>query len=425
MVDSVQVFDPSYRVTDANGAPVNGAKIKFFEVGPGATKTVYSDKNLSVGLGVIVYTRADGYPVVSQGSNTTTLIFLGNTPYYIVITDANDVPIFPAKDNVRGAVDTSTFLVVGSTSTLSIPQISTAIDLTLAATHKGKLIAASAGCTLTLTAAATLLDGWSCKIRNDSAAARVVLSSSDTIHSAMGSVSAFAIGPGAAIEVTCNGASFEIVNMTPAYFVGADVLAIVSRVASAPGSPTAGARYIATGVFTAGVVTTAAGDIIEANGVGNWFKITPPTDVGWLAFVQDENAYYAFQDSAWVQLIDLAATQADMEAASSLLRVVTPGVVKYHPGVAKAWAEFDSNGTIQASYNVSSITDNGTGSWTPNFTVPFSSSSYSTVITCLQNAVRILINGAQNTGAINVQAFNSTFASVDCTNLYFACFGDQ
>jgi hypothetical protein len=38
MTDSVLVFDPGYRVTDANGNPVHNAKIKFREIGPGAAK---------------------------------------------------------------------------------------------------------------------------------------------------------------------------------------------------------------------------------------------------------------------------------------------------------------------------------------------------------------------------------------------------
>lgn len=39
-------------------------------------------------------------------------------------------------------------------------------------------------------------------------------------------------------------------------------------------------------------------------------------------------------------------------------------------GLAKAWVNFNGTGTvaIRANYNVSSITDNGTGSYTVNFT---------------------------------------------------------
>ena len=50
-------------------------------------------------------------------------------------------------------------------------------------------------------------------------------------------------------------------------------------------------------------------------------------------------------------------------------------------GSAKAWVNFDGTGTvaIRASYNVSSITDNGTGDYTINFTNALPDANYSAV----------------------------------------------
>lgn len=47
-------------------------------------------------------------------------------------------------------------------------------------------------------------------------------------------------------------------------------------------------------------------------------------------------------------------------------------------GSAKAWVNFNAIGTvaIRASYNVSSITDNGTGNFTVNFTNAFADTNY-------------------------------------------------
>lgn len=47
-------------------------------------------------------------------------------------------------------------------------------------------------------------------------------------------------------------------------------------------------------------------------------------------------------------------------------------------GTAKAWVNFNGTGTvaIRASFNVSSITDNGVGSYTINFTNPMSDANY-------------------------------------------------
>jgi len=51
---------------------------------------------------------------------------------------------------------------------------------------------------------------------------------------------------------------------------------------------------------------------------------------------------------------------------------------------AKAWVNFNGTGTvaIRASYNVSSITDNGTGDYTINFTNAFTDADYSSVGSC-------------------------------------------
>jgi hypothetical protein len=52
-------------------------------------------------------------------------------------------------------------------------------------------------------------------------------------------------------------------------------------------------------------------------------------------------------------------------------------------GAAKAWVNFDGTGTvaIRASYNVSSITDNGTGDYTVNFTNALPDANYSALVT--------------------------------------------
>ena len=52
-------------------------------------------------------------------------------------------------------------------------------------------------------------------------------------------------------------------------------------------------------------------------------------------------------------------------------------------GSARAWVNFNGTGTvaIRASYNVSSITDSGTGDYTVNFTTAMVDINYSTLAT--------------------------------------------
>ncbi len=55
------------------------------------------------------------------------------------------------------------------------------------------------------------------------------------------------------------------------------------------------------------------------------------------------------------------------------------------PVGAKAWVNFKGSGTVEVngSYNVTSITDNGTGDWTVNFTNALADANYA-VATCVQ-----------------------------------------
>ncbi len=73
------------------------------------------------------------------------------------------------------------------------------------------------------------------------------------------------------------------------------------------------------------------------------------------------------------------ATQAEMETGTATNKLMTPGRAQYHPGVAKAWAG-NNNSTLQDTYNVSSLTNNGTGDYTYNFSNALSTATYSVVI---------------------------------------------
>jgi hypothetical protein len=55
--------------------------------------------------------------------------------------------------------------------------------------------------------------------------------------------------------------------------------------------------------------------------------------------------------------------------------------------VAKAWVNFDGTGTvaIRASFNVSSITDNGTGDYTVNFTTAMPDADYAATFGTVRN----------------------------------------
>lgn len=84
------------------------------------------------------------------------------------------------------------------------------------------------------------------------------------------------------------------------------------------------------------------------------------------------------------------ASKSDMETGTSITKVVTPGRAQYHPSAAKAWCFWDfpaGTPTARASYNVSSITDNGLGDVDIVFDVNMSSADYCVATCTIQGVV--------------------------------------
>jgi hypothetical protein len=84
-------------------------------------------------------------------------------------------------------------------------------------------------------------------------------------------------------------------------------------------------------------------------------------------------------------LPDLSVTNADLATNAVSTSKVLDGAIttakmgsSEQSGLAKAWVNFNGTGTvaIRASYNVSSITDNGTGDYTVNFTTAMADANY-------------------------------------------------
>ena len=125
-----------------------------------------------------------------------------------------------------------------------------------------------------------------------------------------------------------------------------------------------------------------------------------------------------------------AATQAQMEAASSNTVFATPLNTNFSPGAAKAWLKCDAAGAIQVSHNITSITDTGTGQVTVTLNTDFSSADYVILCTAESNNgnPRILQSSSNivpTAGAFLISSFNVAGSTADSTNYYAACFGDQ
>lgn len=106
----------------------------------------------------------------------------------------------------------------------------------------------------------------------------------------------------------------------------------------------------------------------------------------------------------------------------------TSGVTQY---TAQAWVNFNGTGTvaIRASGNVSSITDNGTGNYTVNFTTAFADTSFvlagsagSAVNSGVDNGVVCLYNRATSSVSILVRNVQSGGAATDYDTVNAAVF---
>ena len=135
--------------------------------------------------------------------------------------------------------------------------------------------------------------------------------------------------------------------------------------------------------------------------------------------------------------IGAAATQAEMEAASSTTTYASPGRTKYHPGVAKVWVNFQGTGTaaIRESYNVSSITDSGTGDYIVIFDDDFATIHYAVTsnkedgVNAALGSRAMMVHG-QAVGQCQLLSYADNAstgvpAETDAVDVMVAIFGDQ
>ncbi len=140
------------------------------------------------------------------------------------------------------------------------------------------------------------------------------------------------------------------------------------------------------------------------------------------------NLKQAATDSA-TGVIEIA-DQTEMEAASSALVAVTPGRQKHHVGHAKAWVNYNqTTPAIVDDWEVTSVSDDGTGKFTVTLTTAFSNTNYIAVGMAYDvggGSERILsgTNTAYTTTTRSFNVGNVSGAEAD-EGSYIAFFGDQ
>lgn len=132
-----------------------------------------------------------------------------------------------------------------------------------------------------------------------------------------------------------------------------------------------------------------------------------------------------------------AATQAEMEAGTATNKYVTPQGVNWHPGVAKAWLIAGVTGNLLASWNITSLTDTGTGVMGITIATDFSSVNYCCLVSVEATATTWAVantrechirNATLAAGTVSVDCVDNTATTSlvkDPTTWHVAMFGDQ
>lgn len=131
------------------------------------------------------------------------------------------------------------------------------------------------------------------------------------------------------------------------------------------------------------------------------------------------------------------ATTAETLLGSEAGKAVTPvgvmaalnsyGVTQADQRQATAWVNFNGIGTvaIRGAYNVSSITDNGTGNYTINFTTPMNNANYAAVGMNSHDAALARSNG-RNANSFSIFFDNvGGVAGIDSDDVNVIVFGGK
>lgn len=138
------LLDPFFTVLDANGKPVNNAKVYVYDEGTTDAASIYSDKTLSTALSQPVRTNSAGKLV--NGSNTRVNIYVaGGQNYKVTIKTSADVAVdeidsiipYAASDGgtlpiVNGgtgaSTDTGALSALGAASDSALSSLSTTVS---------------------------------------------------------------------------------------------------------------------------------------------------------------------------------------------------------------------------------------------------------------------------------------------------------
>jgi hypothetical protein len=429
MTDSA-IVHYSGRWAHRNGSVAAGALLSVYDAGTSNLASIFTDSAL---------TTPSANPITADADGLLPFAWIGTSPYKVRLTTSGGT-LIDEQDNISGALNTAPFLA-GEFAKPDQDFNSKTGDYTVVADDLGTIIncdCSGGAFDITMMSAITATNGKGVTIRHVGTANTVgiVTVSSQTITSPTTGVTTTAfelISYGESVTLESDGANWHVTRYVPPLLRPntPGVIKIADRVSAAPSS-SPGTRYIVSGAFS----TFEQEDIIEDNGQGGFIEITPPTDCGWVAYVQDEDRYYTFRSSAWVLGLEPDASASvrgmvilgDAAAMEALTadRVVQAALQHRHPGHPKAWGRVASDGSLVAgSYNVTSAVRNGAGDFTVTLGITLANTNYVVLATAQSTATngeRICTVEDHTTTTFRVRMHNASGTADDAFG--FAVFGD-
>lgn len=354
-ISDVLVYAPIANVASIPGSPTNGDRIE-----------------LTDSTGIENFSPLAGRPAGFVGSNQLRVRMYWNSAsnawiwgsYYTVDPDGRYVRQSSISNSVSSTSQTT---VASSLAVKTAKDAADAADAA-AATAQAAAATAQAAATSAASAASTAQATANGKLTDSCATDRVLGRSSA------------GIGPVEQITLTAAGRALmdDADAAAQRATLGLSTVANTGSYADLTGKPTIpsiAARSDINGVHTTGSVTSGTASLTVASATGivtgmvvTGEGITPGTTVSSIS-----GTTVTLSANAGATL------SSDPVGFYDNAKALSPGSVGGQ--LCRAWVNFDGTGTvaIRASYNVSSITDNGVGDYTVNFTTAMPDAKYSAV----------------------------------------------
>lgn len=184
--------------------------------------------------------------------------------------------------------------------------------------------------------------------------------------------------------------------------------------------------------FTCSIVSAGAGGVTitpTTSTIDTASSLALAVNQGTKLYASTANNYHTVRGLSGVT----AAVQADQETGTSTTTFVNPGVQQNHPSACKAWVSYTGVTTtaIESSYNITSLTDQGSGDTTITIATDFSDANYcaSGMVECVttsdgQNIIDIR-TGGQAAGTLRVTSKSAAGTLTDLPTNCVSMFGDQ